>query len=205
MIRNQLVIMVKAPRMGLVKTRLSRGIGPGEALRFYRTATSHLLRRVSRDPRWQTRLAIAPDTECASAAWPEDIERTPQGPGDLGQRMQGVFNSLRPGPVVIIGSDIPGIASCHIAEAFKSLGQSDVVIGPALDGGYWLVGQRRRPRILPLFDQVRWSSDHTLSDTLANVADAGAEVAHLSALPDVDEALDYRAWRRQVSGYYQAF
>ncbi|WP_350333347.1 TIGR04282 family arsenosugar biosynthesis glycosyltransferase [Coralliovum pocilloporae] len=203
MIRNQLVIMVKAPRMGLVKTRLSRGIGASEALRFYRTATGNLIRRLGRDGRWQTHLAIAPDRDLQSPVWPDHVRRMSQGQGDLGARMQHVFDSLPAGPVVIVGSDIPGISADHIDTAFRALGQSDVVIGPALDGGYWLIGQKRRPTVLSLFDGVRWSSETTLDDTLANARQAS--VARLEPLPDVDEAEDYKAWRAQKPGYLCRF
>jgi uncharacterized protein len=131
------------------------------------------------------------------AAWGRAIGPvavTPQGPGGLGARMQRLMDRLPPGPVVIIGSDIPGIARRDIAAAFHALGAGDAVFGPADDGGYWLVGQRRMPRILRLFDAVRWSSRHTLADTLANVE--GRRVCLLRSAADVDGAADYLRWRR---------
>jgi hypothetical protein len=88
--------------------------------------------------------------------------------------------------VVIIGCDIPGIRREHIASAFRLLGSNDAVFGPALDGGYWLVGLRRRPGVLRSFAGVRWSTPHALSDTLANLA--GRSVAFIAALSDVDDA-----------------
>ena len=85
--------------------------------------------------------------------------------------MDRVMKTMPPGPVVLIGADIPDIRPCHIKNAFKILGAHDTVFGPAEDGGYWLVGQRRRPRILSLFADVRWSSPHALADTLKNIPD----------------------------------
>ncbi len=98
---------------------------------------------------------------------------------------------MPPGPVVIIGSDIPDIAASDIAAAFRALGSKSAVFGPARDGGYWLVGLRRRPRFIDPFANVRWSSEHALADTLANLADK--EVAMLRTLSDID---DGEGWRR---------
>ncbi len=99
--------------------------------------------------------------------------------------MANVARELPPGPVVIVGSDIPDIAPNHIAKAFRALGDNDAVFGPATDGGYWLVGLRRRPRFLDPFAGVRWSSVHALADTLANLA--GRRVAFVDLLSDVDD------------------
>jgi glycosyltransferase A (GT-A) superfamily protein (DUF2064 family) len=107
--------------------------------------------------------------------------------------MQRLMDRLPPGPVVIVGSDVPGIAPGDIAAAFRALGAGDAVLGPAEDGGYWLVGQRRRPG-MQMFDAVRWSSPHTLADTLANLRTR--KVAHLRTIADVDSEADYLRWRR---------
>ncbi len=192
----QLVVMAKRPGLGLVKTRLARGIGAVEATRFYRRTSLDLLQRVAGDPRWQTLLALAPDRAVHDeGVWPEGLPRVAQGPGDLGRRMGRLMRDLPPGPVVIVGSDIPGIAPAHIAEAFGKLGEADAVFGPADDGGYWLVGLRRRPRIVEIFERVRWSSETTLADTLANVRRAGLAAAMLETLIDVDTAEDLARWR----------
>jgi glycosyltransferase A (GT-A) superfamily protein (DUF2064 family) len=100
--------------------------------------------------------------------------------------MQRIFDSLPPGPVVIVGTDIPGIRPAHIAAAFRRLGDHDAVLGPATDGGYWLVGLRRRPYALRPFARVRWSGSHALADTLANLE--GRRVALVATLGDVDDA-----------------
>ena len=78
------------------------------------------------------------------------------------------------------------------SPAFQQLGQSEVVFGPAPDGGYWLVGQSRRQKVLKLFDDVRWSSRYALADTMANLGSASA--ATLRQLADVDDATSYRNW-----------
>lgn len=188
-----LVIFAKAPRMGRVKTRLARDIGMIGAWRFYRQSLTALVRRLNRDRRWKTVLCVAPDTAAMDGGqWPV-AARLRQGGGDLGQRMQRAFDTLPPGPVVLIGADIPGIGAAHIARAFRSLGHHDAVFGPAGDGGYWLVGLRRRPRVPRLFAGVRWSGPHALDDTLANL-DAH-RVAMIDTLADVDDGEDFERWR----------
>ncbi len=185
---NTLVVMVKEPRPGRVKTRLGRDIGMVSAAWWFRHQVSALLRRL-RDPRWQIVLAVTPDAKgLTSRVWPRDLLRIPQGPGDLGDRMGRVLRAFAPGPVCIIGADIPGISSAHIAEAFAALGPNETVIGPAPDGGYWLIGLSalRVPR--HLFAGVRWSSEHALADTLATMGDM--RVAQVAMLRDVDRAAD---------------
>ncbi|TNE59581.1 MAG: glycosyltransferase [Alphaproteobacteria bacterium] len=189
-----LVIFVKAPQMGRVKSRLAKEIGPVAATRFYRTELTRLLRTLGRDPRWQTLVAATPDGVAEQG--PHlfgDLPVIGQGTGDLGQRMQRCFDVLPPGPVVLVGGDIPGLKASHIAAAFNALGGHDAVFGPAEDGGYWLVGQSRVPRTLSLFDGVRWSSPHALADTIANLP-RGRRFALTHRLWDVDIGADYQRW-----------
>ena len=196
-----LVIMVKAPVAGRVKTRLARSIGVGAATGFYRTMLSHTVRRLGRDPRWRTLLGVAPDNAVWSSLWPPCDGLVPQGTGDLGRRMGRLFNHLPRGPVVIIGSDIPGIEPSDIASAFKALGGHDAVLGPAPDGGYWLIGLKRSPHVPQPFAGVRWSSEHTMADTLGNLKDR--RVALLRELADIDTAEDYRDWRGRAHRPWQ--
>jgi rSAM/selenodomain-associated transferase 1 len=188
--QRQLVVMVKVPRAGLVKTRLAREVGVVRATSFYRHAVAAVLQRLTQPGRWQTWLAVTPDASLCSRCWPSAVPRMPQGSGDLGARMRAVMERAAPGPVVIIGSDIPAIRPAHVAAAFDALGGHDVVLGPAADGGYWLFGMKRVPRVLRPFSNVRWSSPHALSDTLANLA--GRRVARMATLTDIDTAEDLR-------------
>jgi uncharacterized protein len=193
-VTQHLVIMVKAPQAGRVKTRLAAAIGAVEALRCYRAMLDRTVRRLA-DGRWATWLAVTPDgTAPRMAVRGRGIAVVPQGPGGLGERMQRVMDVLPPGPVVIVGSDIPGIGRGDVAAAFRALGGHDAVLGPADDGGYWLVGQRRIPRTLRLFEGVRWSSEETLGDTIANLE--GRKVSLLRTMGDLDGEADYLRWRR---------
>jgi len=187
---RHLVIMAKQPRLGRVKTRLGRDIGAMEATRVYRLMLGGLLRRLGRDPRWQTWLAVDGEHEVTAPVWPAGINVVNQGRGCLGARMQRQFDTLHPGPVALIGSDIPAITPADIATAFQVLGDSEFCFGPAPDGGYWLVGQAARSRRTPMFGHVRWSSEHALADTMANLP--GRSIGMLRQLTDVDDAASYR-------------
>ena len=186
----RLIVMAKSPLAGQAKRRLAKGVGQAEAVRFYRACLSHTVMRLSGDTRWQTLLAVTPDADLAAPFWPSGVPHLPQGRGDLGRRMQSLFDRLPPGPAIVIGSDIPGIRRHHIAEAFRLLGNADAVLGPAKDGGYWLIGLRRRPHGLRPFACVRWSSPLALADTLKNLSENS--VVFAATLSDVDDAETYR-------------
>ena len=115
--------------------------------------------------------------------------------------MQRVFVRLPPGPAIIIGGDIPAIRPAHIAAAFRLLGNADAVLGPARDGGYWLVGLKRMPKVLEPFAGVRWSSAYALADTVANLD--GKRVAFAAMLSDVDTGEDHRRERASAARLIQ--
>lgn len=183
--------MLKEPRPGRVKTRLGRDIGTVDAAWWFRHQSGALIRRL-RDPRWRTVLAVAPDVAgMTSRCWPGDLVRMPQGSGDIGQRMARVLRRVPLGRACLVGADIPGLGRGHVARAFAALANSDVVFGPALDGGFWLVGVRHG-RAVPggLFDNVRWSAPRTLAQSIASAR--GCRVALVDRLADVDNGADLR-------------
>ncbi len=182
-----LVIFVKEPRIGRVKTRLARDIGMIKAWRFYKRTVRGLIKRVGFG-NWQTVICVSPDGY-KGAFFDKRFKIVPQGRGDLGQRMQRVFDNVGTGPVVLIGGDIPSVGKHHIKNAFDALGNNDIVFGPATDGGYWLVGMRRRRSRISPFEEVRWSTKHALSDTINNI-DPMHRYAFADMLSDVDTAKD---------------
>ena len=93
------------------------------------------------------------------------------------------------GPVLVIGSDIPGIGRAHVARAARALGGHDAVLGPATDGGFWLIGWAGRRRLgEDALAAVRWSGPHAMADTMARLP--AGRVALVDVLRDVDEAAD---------------
>lgn len=192
--QRTLVIFLKEPRPGQVKTRLARGIGTVGAAWWFRRQVARLIRQAGFDRRWRTVLAVTPDRAgMESRVWPRNLTRWPQGPGDLGVRMARAFAAMPPGPVLIVGADIPDMTSAHIAEGFRLLDRCEAVLGPATDGGYWMIGLRRGGRAIPagLFDGVRWSSSDAMTDTLRTLAPM--KIGYGPTLSDVDEAADLGA------------
>jgi hypothetical protein len=189
--RPVVIIFARAPRLGAVKRRLAAGIGARGALRFYRAMLAATAWPIARDSRWRTILAITPPG--ARADWarlaPPGTPRMAQVAGDLGQRME---KALAPFPrAILIGSDIPGLGPADIAAGFRALGRADAVFGPALDGGYWLVGFGPRRPHKP-FAKARWSSPNALADTMANFH--RHRIALLPPKRDVDSAEDLVAF-----------
>jgi hypothetical protein len=196
----RLILFVKAPRLGAVKTRLGASIGGLAAWRFYCAMLTRLWRRFAHERRWRTILAVSPDQ--GAARWPPELEQQPQGRGDLGRRMARAMMA-GDGPVVLVGGDIPDLSARHIAQALRALKHADAVFGPADDGGFWLVGLRRGYWAARLFQGIRWSSPETLADTLANLP-ATARVVLLETLSDVDTEADYRAYLKRSPSHAPA-
>jgi len=188
---RHLVLMSKAPRIGRVKTRLAKDIGFVNAWTFHRRNLFDTAQRLNR-PGWTCWLSASPDSSPINTRqWPKFWNLIAQGAGDLGERLLRPWNQLPPGPVVIIGSDIPHIQPQDIQDAFKALNSNDFVFGPCPDGGYWLVGARRLPTVFDPFQGVRWSTQHALKDTLANLP-KGTKVGFVRELSDIDEAQDLK-------------
>ncbi|WP_028466184.1 TIGR04282 family arsenosugar biosynthesis glycosyltransferase [Nisaea denitrificans] len=190
MARRTLIIFAKAPRRGLVKSRLARDIGAAAATRWYRQNLATTLRRLGLTKRWECRIIAAP-YHAVTWPWPKPWRFSHQARGDLGQRMLKALRSATKGPTVLIGSDIPGIEPQHIATAFNALERNDAVFGPSADGGYWLVGFSPRYRGNP-FTDVRWSTEWALEDTLAGFR-PGTRIGFAAEMRDVDEATDLPA------------
>lgn len=166
--RPRLLVMAKEPRLGRVKTRLAKSIGPVSAWACYRQLMTQTFQRLSGPESWDRIALVTPDgAALARPFWPKGWRPLGQGSGDLGIRMARPMKELPPGPVVLVGSDIPGICKADIKAAFKTLQNKDMVFGPATDGGFWLVGMARRtPPPRHLFKDITWSSDTTLEQCL---------------------------------------
>jgi len=195
--QNRLVIFLKAPRRGSVKKRLAARIGDGSALSFYRRMIAETL-LLARDSRWRTTLAITPDR---GRSWlrrlsKKNFDVMPQGSGDLGRRMARAIQYFAPSRVLVIGTDTPGLSAGIIAGAFKHLRSHDAVFGPAVDGGFWLVGFAKPQRARRIFSDVRWSSKFALQDVRKNFGPK-ARIALVDMLDDVD---DEAAYRRFLAG-----
>ncbi|HEY6947277.1 MAG TPA: TIGR04282 family arsenosugar biosynthesis glycosyltransferase [Gemmatimonadales bacterium] len=195
---RSLVVFARAPELGRVKTRLAREIGEAAALEAYRELGKAVLGAVGRLGACDLVVAFTPaDREASVRAWLGPAPRyEPQLEGDLGARMLGaVAGRFAAGAakVLLIGTDCPGLNPELLETAFARLDRADTVLGPAADGGYYLVGMKRP--IPELFEGIPWSGPTTLSATLARAAAAGVSVALLDERRDIDTAADWRSWR----------
>jgi hypothetical protein len=189
---RHLVLFVRAPQLGHGKRRLAREIGDVATVRFERLMLALLLRRLAADRRWRLCIAVTPDQARRHARhWRRGVDVIGQGGGDLGVRMRRALAARSPGPVVLVGGDIPALTARHVATAFHLLGGCDLAFGPAEDGGFWLVGARRSPRLPLLFERVRWSSPYALADTLDELP-RKVTVGFVDRLEDVDDGEAYR-------------
>ncbi len=196
--RRHLVLFVRAAVLGAVKSRLARDIGPVAAWKFHRDTMHSLFATLGNERTWHTWLAVTPSRFLDSRIWPSNLPRIDQGQGDLGLRMARPFIFLPPGPIVLAGIDIPELERKHIVQAFDALKRAEVVLGPAHDGGFWLIGMSRRPRparhvLARMFAGVRWSTPNALADVLTNL-DGFVEAALVSELADIDTGPDYLRW-----------
>ena len=192
--RRAVIVFAKAPRPGYVKTRLAAEVGAEHAVRIYRTigrATVDALRG------GESRLLVyydPPEDEAVveMREWlgSQGVEYRRQRGDDLGSRMEGAFAECRAEAekVCIVGTDIPGIGADTVSEAFRALEENDVVVGPATDGGYYLLALRSP--MAELFRDVPWSTDAVLEITLERAAEIGASVKLLEPKNDVDAASD---------------
>jgi uncharacterized protein len=192
-----LLIFAKSPRMGVSKTRLAAGIGVAQAWRVKRALDAYTC-RTARGGAWRTTLAVSPAQDLGAnfvGAWPFDQNRIRQGRGDLGRRMAKALRDHSRAAVCIIGSDLPDLQTRDIATAFAKLRRFDVVLGPATDGGYWLIGMSARCARHVTLDGIRWSSAHTLADTVAALHPHW-RVGYLRELEDIDDAGSFQRARR---------
>ena len=200
MLTEQLIIFIKAPRPGFVKTRLAEAIGSAEAAAAYRTLVETLLRRFTGFAGLE--LHYTPDDALAEVQpWLKtDWIARPQSGGDLGRRLHSAFHvAFTSGArkVVIIGSDCPIVKPDDIRTAWAALETHDVVLGPAKDGGYWLIGLRQP--YASLFENMPWSTDTVLQETLNRCRASGLKVFLMRVLSDVDTKEDWQAFLQSLT------
>jgi hypothetical protein len=197
--RRRLIIYAKRPLAGYAKTRLAADLGAEAAAGVYARLLYTYLLDVARADLDDTEVALsvaAPDDVAFfTAAFPAFNVR-PQVNGDLGTRMYASFRRAFDAGAehgVLTGSDIPGLSAAQVRRAFAALEDNDAVIGPAADGGYYLLGMRAPGA--DLFSDVTWSTGGVLAQTEARAEALGLSMARLPTLTDIDTIDDYRAWR----------
>lgn len=194
MAHRVLGLFAKQPSPGQVKTRLAAATTPAWATQVAEAFLLDVMNRLATSEAKRI-IVYAPDEggPYFSALARGRFTCLPQNPGNLGQRMQGfIQDQLHAGAraVVIVGTDSPTLPSSFIAQAFDALEQADLVLGPAMDGGYYLLGCNRR--IPPIFEDIAWSSATVLAGTVARLVEPSWRLALLPPWYDVDTLDDWR-------------
>lgn len=205
---NVLAIFAKKPIAGAVKTRLAETLGAEKAAEVYAAFLGDLVERF-RHTADERVVAFTPDDagEYFQILAGGDYEVVPQGTGDLGERMQRLFARYlakqgKSSRVVVIGSDSPTLPHRHVESAFELLREHDVVLGPATDGGYYLIGCRRLPE--DLFQGIAWGTAEVLGQTISRLPTAGRKPAVLDPWYDVDTLESWQMLQGHVAALRRA-
>jgi len=187
-VNTRLIIFLKNPVAGKVKTRLAKGIGHDRALQAYKLLTAYTLAQAKASTLstiiyWSDHIV----EECTT-------DQSVQVTGDLGERMLIALKTelAMHDSAILIGSDCPGMSSDLLVTAASCLDSHDAVIGPADDGGYYLIGMKAAHK--ELFTELTYSTDHLLQDTLSRAKDAHLQVAILETISDVDYLEDLQSF-----------
>jgi rSAM/selenodomain-associated transferase 1 len=196
---NYLIIFIKNPILGKVKTRLAATVGAKTALQIYK-----ILCRLTQNVALQTaahRYVFYSDFIDKTDDWaaPFFIKKLQKNIPDLGERMAAAFelifkiNKTLPNKILIIGSDCPDITSRLLTTAYESLDKNDIVIGPAQDGGYYLLGMKTLHH--ELFSDMEWSVNTVLNQTIERAQKSNLSIHLLPILNDIDTEEDYLKWQ----------
>jgi rSAM/selenodomain-associated transferase 1 len=191
---DTILLFARHPVAGRVKTRLSPALPPALAAALYNALLADTLAAVAaagaaRRELWWADEASA---DALTVAVPPDFAQRQQGAGDLGARLSQASAAALTEPdarVALIGSDAPALTAAHLDAAFTALDAHDVVLGPATDGGYWLIALRRPAP--ELFADMAWSTPQVLQATRTRAERAGLSVATLDTLGDLDTPADF--------------
>lgn len=197
------IVFVKEPGHAPVKTRLAVQLGRQAATSLYRAMVEDLCAGLQ-PACGRVLVAYTPDAaRDAMEAWlGNERAYMPQGEGDLGRRMHRAFSRVFAGGVrraVLVGSDCPHLSGAGIAQALSLLERSPCVLGPAWDGGYYLIGFQAARYAPAVFDGIAWSSPQVCAQTRVRLAQAGLRAAELPVLRDIDTHADMIWLAGQVS------
>ncbi|MGM0452510.1 MAG: TIGR04282 family arsenosugar biosynthesis glycosyltransferase [Thermodesulfobacteriota bacterium] len=194
--RNCIIVFVKAPVYGTVKTRLAEKTGPAAALALYRAFVADSLERlftVNADLRLYF---DPPESRQSITEWlGTDLPLSAQTGNDLGQRMAAALaESLAMGydNAVLVGSDLPDLPASIVSEALEGLARFSAVLGPGTDGGYYLIGFRRDGFCGDVFSNIEWSTDQVFTRTMERFDQLQQPVYVLPPWQDIDTYADLK-------------
>ncbi|MGB3789374.1 MAG: TIGR04282 family arsenosugar biosynthesis glycosyltransferase [Phormidesmis sp.] len=207
---HRLLLFLRYPQPGHTKTRLIPALGAVGAAELQRQMAEYLLAKISH-PSWETQIYFTGASQLDMQSW-LGVQQTyrVQSQGDLGERLWSGFQSAfaegeTPSPqlnrVIAVGADCPDLSVRHIRQAFEQLDRHDVVLGPAKDGGYYLIGLRqsalgKKPPQKSLFTDISWSTDAVLQQTIEKAQKLNLSTVQLETLSDIDRPQDLAIWHR---------
>ena len=205
-LKRNVLLFIRAPELGRVKTRLERKIDIATVLVLYRLFVEDIIETLTAGGYDVIVFFSPPHKGSAIQEWLGDrIPVQPQTGGTLGERMRNAFSNVFAtgvGKAVLIGSDFPDLDIRIIDEAFGSLQEKDVAIGPAKDGGYYLIGFKKTACYEKVFAGVDWGTAHVFQQTMRHIHDAGLRDHVLPVWQDIDTQEDLVAFyhRSQDNG-----
>jgi rSAM/selenodomain-associated transferase 1 len=202
-----LIFFIRYPEKGQVKTRLATSIGDERALNLYKRFLLNILSTLNKGTFLFYLCFYPADALESTRKWlGEDYLYMPQQGVDLGERMKNGFMeafAMNFKRVVLIGSDIPDLPLEFIEEAFASLRDKDSVIGPSLDGGYYLIGFNDRKFFPAVFKRIPWSTERVFQETMKRLEREGLTVHTLKPLRDIDTIDDLSNLQKGMRNGYQ--
>jgi uncharacterized protein len=193
---ERLIVFVRLPATGRVKTRLAKVVGPENAAALYRCFVADVLATVRRSGYPPLVFFDPPDDGARVKEWlGEEMTCLPQTGEELGKRMAEAFKVAFAScsRAVLLGSDCPDLPEALIAEAFRSLENHDAVIGPAVDGGYLLIGFVKAGFSEAAFEGIEWGGAQVFDTTLAILQQNHVNLHVLPAWNDIDDYADLKA------------
>jgi uncharacterized protein len=207
-VRQQLTVFTRCPEPGVTKTRLIPVLGPDGAADIHRRMTSRMLvniRQFTRLHQVNVEVRFDGGARRLFREWlGSDLDYFPQGNGDLGRRMLDTFeNAFGKGvtEAIIIGADCPGIDPAVLQKAFDTLAGNELVLGPATDGGYYLIGINKNAHDKPLetlFSNISWGTSEVFERTIKSAEKAGITYSILDRLDDIDRPDDIPIWHQSL-------
>lgn len=199
--KNALIVFQKNPVLGKVKTRVAATLGEEQALEIYMQLLKHTYSMINHLQDIDTYIYFSDELESGmDNIFVGNVQFRVQNGIDLGSRMKNAFEQiLSEGyeKAVIIGTDCPGITNAIIHEAFEKLAFADVVFGPAMDGGYYLLGLKTTE--INVFDHMTWSHQHVLSDSIKRLNLEQQTFTLLEMLSDIDNEADWEQYKNLIS------
>lgn len=193
---NTLIIFLKYPEAGKVKTRLAKDIGAEKAARIYSNMAKQIVDKVSNSGNYNTVIYYdPPEKKNEIAKWLEGkgFHFSQQTGDTLGRRISSAFSEVfdqGAERAVIIGTDCIDITPDIINQTLDLLNLNDLILGPADDGGYYLLGLKKY--IPGIFEKIDWSTERVLNQTIENIKQLGLEYDLLTSLRDIDDVYDLK-------------